>query len=196
MLPLDYALCDVILSGPLGVYVRQMLRDLQVALDVFRRGVPLGAIKTPARTVHEFAHRWFRLELEITQRGGYDMPSNRTARQNDFQGFIEIRLQDAHKDEIEDLLRNGQPSPEDLLAWMGDLAYSQYKFSISRDDYSGSLQVGLFCWQANDPNFGHAISARHGNLYVTLATLWYKHERIAGGDWSSVGTKPAPGTWG
>lgn len=118
----------------------------------------------------------------------------KSGQERDFSGFVNINLDEQHKNAM---LTDDGPDMETLWNWIAALTYQGYKFSFTWDTYSQAQQVAMFCWgQASDPNYSYALSARHPDLPWAIYSLWFKHERVAAGNWLSVAKQPTPQNWG
>jgi len=111
-----------------------------------------------------------------------------------FDRWINLRLEEEHKSELTHLVES--LDPEDLLRWLSGMCFQGYSFSAAWDDYSDAQQVSLVCKNADDPNFGLGLSARHPDFDVALFTLRYKSEEILRSNWGSAPPTPSASAWG
>jgi hypothetical protein len=102
-------------------------------------------------------------------------------RKNDFKRFVNVHLSDNDKEAIK--LAYTETPFADLWDWIAIMTESDYKFSFTYDARSKAQQVAMFCWRADDDNYGHALSARHPEVSAALFTLLYKHETICQHIW-------------
>lgn len=114
----------------------------------------------------------------------------------EFIGWVNIRLEDVHKDEISFLAGQGETTVIDTLNCFARLAYDGYSLSVTWDDYSDSYQASIVCKAVDDANYGYGLSARHPDLDMALLTLRYKHENVCSGNWGSIAPSPKGQSWG
>lgn len=135
---------------------------------------------------------WFQVYEDNLREIAGDMAKNGKADQKfEFKGFVNLRLSEDDKGQILEAKRNLEIMMQDC----GALIYNGYKLSFNYDRYSGAQQVTLTCMAADDPNYGYAISARHPDLDVALATLLYKHYELANATWTSAADRTVDRNW-
>jgi hypothetical protein len=110
-----------------------------------------------------------------------------------FEGWVNVRLEEEHKAEIAHLAQN--TNPDGLIDWLAAMAFDGYSFSASWDDYSDALQVSLVCKDADDPNYGLGLSSRHPDFDMAVLSLQYKHEQILDGNWTEAPPTPRGSAW-
>lgn len=135
---------------------------------------------------------WFLVYEANLERIAGDMAKNgKTQEKFEFKGFVNVRLTDQDKATILEVDR----PVESLMEDFGALIYSGYKLSLNYDRYSGAQQATLTCVDPECSNYGYAISARHPDLALALATLLYKHFDATAGVWTSASTQPIDRSW-
>jgi hypothetical protein len=95
-------------------------------------------------------------------------------------GWVNISLDEDDKKRITE----ADLAVATMLEDVGSLVFKGYRFSMTYDDYSSSIQASLVCANSEDPNFEYGLSARHPDPVVALKTLLYK--------WSASTLKPWP----
>lgn len=177
---------------------RLPLEDWAIASYIERLVMALRVLNPPVRGKrHANDRAWVILwyaEQELDKRIG-TMATKKADKKNfKFEGWVNINLSDDDKGQIEGIAPD--ISEEQLLGWVGSMAYHGYSFSASWDDWSDSQQVSLVCKNPDDQNYGLGLSSRHPDIDTAILTLYYKHEKIAEGVWSNVAKAPRSASWG
>jgi hypothetical protein len=127
------------------------------------------------------AQRWADGVIQMSKRG--EVKQERVAPLT----WVNISVNDAAKQEIlrlaEDLLG--------LLFTLAGLVGERFKVSVSYDEYSAAVQVALICADPDSPRAHYALSARHPDLVVSLATVVWKYFSIIDLDWAEL-VRPTP----
>lgn len=118
----------------------------------------------------------------------------KTGKDFEFGSWVNLRLSDGEKAEIEHLAKS-LDAPA-LLDWLSGMIYAGYSFSAAWDNWSNAQQVSLVCKNADDPNYGNGMSARHPDLDMAILTLQFKHVTVANGVWDSASPSPGGNSWG
>lgn len=131
----------------------------------------------------------------LDKRLGSIAVNRKTGKDFKFDQWVNVRLTDEDKAEIENIINLGV-NHEILLSWLSGLAYAGYSVSFAWDDWSDAQQVSLVCKDYDDPNYGLGMSARHPDLDIAIVTLQYKHENICSRKWADVAPSPGGNGWG
>ena len=112
----------------------------------------------------------------------------------EWQGFVNIRLNDTHKKEIKKLAEKS--SPETVLDWLLTELDSGYKVSLSPDEDNGAVIATLYGYDADSVNAGLAMSQRHQDAVIAICALQFAHVEIAQrGEWESAQADPFAVDW-
>jgi hypothetical protein len=106
-------------------------------------------------------------------------------------GWVSLSLTKKDKDAI----AASEVSVETMLQDLGALSYRGYRFSMTYDAYSDSVQSTLVCANEDDENCGAGMSARHPDPVLSLTTLMYKLGMLDGKCWHDFTSRPAPDSW-
>ena len=166
--------------------ISEFRKDLDIVYRILKR--PVRGMKDAnknAWVVLLYAH------TILNRRLGTMATKQKQDREFKFEGWVNIRLEDEHKAELEHLAQ--EIDIHKVLDFIASMVYGGYSFSLAWDDWSDSQQVTFVCKDPDDPNFGYGMSARHPDLDLALLTLQYKHSHIAGGNWHDVAPSPRNG---
>ena len=64
------------------------------------------------------------------------------------------------------------------------LLITDYTIKFQVDKKSDAIKCTATCYDPDNPNFGHALSAYSDDWYSAMAVLIYKHTQIADRDWT------------
>jgi hypothetical protein len=105
--------------------------------------------------------------------------------------WVNLSLDDKDKKAIID----AEIDPETMFQDLGALVFRGYRFSLTFDDYSSSLQASLVCAQPDDPNYEHGVSTRHPDPLIALKSLFYKLHKMGDEPWENWCTTKTPDQW-
>lgn len=104
---------------------------------------------------------------------------------DDWQGFVNIRLDAAHKKAIKTLRES--MADELFFAEMVELVDDGYQVSLSPDKENDAIIATLTGKECENGNRGYSMSQRHDDPYVALAALLFAHKELAQRDaWEKV----------
>lgn len=105
----------------------------------------------------------------------------------DWQGFIDITLNDGDKERVQGDLAEGLFKLDEALL---DFIDDGYKISITGDYAHGAVIVAVTGRAEDCENKGWTLSGRGPDVQGATAVLWYKVYTLAqGGPWAAVATK-------
>lgn len=93
--------------------------------------------------------------------------------------WVNRKLSDAEKEQLQGLL----PTQLELFDWIGRLVLSGFRFTCAYDSFSSSIQVSLICVDDTNSNHGLGLSSRHPDMYLAIASLWFKVVYVLPDDW-------------
>lgn len=82
-------------------------------------------------------------------------------------------------------------SPSELGVLLFKVAVQGYNIRLSWDTYSKCYQANLVPFQAENPNYGYAISARGATPERAVSLLLYKHYAVFNENWANFYQAPA-----
>jgi len=96
-------------------------------------------------------------------------------------GFVNCELTDAQKAECKKLIGTFDQ------AWraLHDLIAEGYKMTVSYDDGHTTWNVSLTGRKGAGKNQGLTLTGRGGSEAAAYVSLWFKHETVLKGDWTS-----------
>lgn len=86
----------------------------------------------------------------------------------------------------------------DTWGLIDQLAESNYKLSVSWDDYNHCLTASLACRDEKSDNYQLILTARHSNAEMAVRLLLFKHFVLLNGEWLQWHTADnrEKGEWG
>lgn len=172
------------------VWVRQYWDRLYPDLEMARRAFYSPFLKGQQRAVEgvrllsHFTDLSERIMKEI-----HIMPEKKKAIA--VRGWVNMSIDDAAKEEIVTIAA----APQQVLADFASLVFRGYRLSVTWDDYSSALQASLVCADPESVNAGYGVSARHPDIDLCLATLWYKVSVLGTSPWESFISGPKGSSW-
>jgi hypothetical protein len=86
-----------------------------------------------------------------------------------------------------------EKSPSELGVLIFTVSKQGYNFRVGWDGYSKCYQANLVPFQAENPNYGYAISARGVTPERAVSLLLYKHYAVFEEKWSAFYQAPSQG---
>jgi len=128
---------------------------------------------------------------ELRAKRGGNGKGQRSA--NDFLGFVDIPLSEDDKASLD----QAHFEVEDAFSFVEEMVEDGYKISISSDAAHSCVIVTATGRNADDPNYGYALSGRGADVVGGLASLAYKHITLCErGAWSNFTGRAATSKWG
>jgi len=97
----------------------------------------------------------------------------------EFQGYIEVRLDEEGKKEF----KKWRASTEDLDSVLQKLTEGGYRLSMSYDDYNGASMCSMTTRDAQSENAGWVLVGRGSSPVSALYQVLFKHLVVTSGMW-------------
>lgn len=131
-------------------------------------------------TVYTLNKKFEQIEAEMTKKLG-DKATPRAAQQTgDALKWINRNLTEQEKADHD----NQAKTPAQLGVLLFAVAMQGYNVRVAYDGYSKCFQANIIPYQAENPNFGYALSARGVTPERAVSLLLYKHYAILEENWS------------
>ncbi len=111
--------------------------------------------------------------------GGSDPMAAKNINKVAWKGFTDIPLT---ADSLQNFLE-WEYSLEELAERVETMMYDGYKFGISYDKQSGTIQCAVTAREPGDPNAGYTFVAVAPDWQAALALATWKHIEVANKDW-------------
>ena len=128
------------------------------------------------------AKRYLNAHQNMMQRNMKAMSKKEKSSKQKFEwrGYVNIQIPPEHNTQVEKYISDTKTVFMALTQMIAD----GYRLKLEYDDNSEGAKATAICHDADDPNYGCALSAWASDWQSALSVLCYKHYKISDQHWS------------